>query len=194
MGYDVCDALGFALQIRHWAGQTQDEPTPITQMQLHKLLYYVQGWSLAQYGRPAFGDRIEAWQHGPVVPEVYLAYKSHGSAPLEPARDPPASLGDRDRALVSWVMGLYGRYSAPYLRELTHREPPWQEARAGLAVAEPGSAEITHESMRRFFLEQESRLLGRMGLTRDTLRALRERARSGPQVWFDEAVGRPSRA
>lgn len=33
---------------------------------LHKLLYYIQGWSLAGLGRPAFVHDLEAWRDGPV--------------------------------------------------------------------------------------------------------------------------------
>ena len=44
-----------------------EEGEPMTHMRLQKLLYYVQGWHMAWYGRPLFAERIEAWQHGPVV-------------------------------------------------------------------------------------------------------------------------------
>ncbi|WP_297741448.1 Panacea domain-containing protein [uncultured Tessaracoccus sp.] len=40
------------------------------EVQRQKLLYYVQGWSLAWDGVPMFKDRIEAWKMGPVVPTV----------------------------------------------------------------------------------------------------------------------------
>ena len=48
----------------------------LTNMKLNKLLYFAQGYYLKKYGRPLFDNAIEAWEHGPVVPEVYSAYKS----------------------------------------------------------------------------------------------------------------------
>jgi uncharacterized phage-associated protein len=36
-----------------------EEPTPLTQMQLHRLLYYAQGWSLATRDCPLFQARFE---------------------------------------------------------------------------------------------------------------------------------------
>ena len=46
-------------------------------MKLHKLLYYVQGWSQAWTGRPLFQDAPEAWTYGPVYPKVYAAQNSN---------------------------------------------------------------------------------------------------------------------
>src|SRR5689334_12279943 len=49
----------------------EDEPDYVSHLRLQKLLYYVQGWSLALRGKPMFVERIEAWAHGPVVKNVY---------------------------------------------------------------------------------------------------------------------------
>ena len=43
---------------------------PISNLQLQKILYYIQRDFLRQ-GEAAFSDTIEAWQFGPVVPNVY---------------------------------------------------------------------------------------------------------------------------
>lgn len=46
------------------------ERYPISNLQLQKILYYIQREFLQQ-GMKAFPEEIEAWQFGPVVPEVY---------------------------------------------------------------------------------------------------------------------------
>jgi len=54
----------------------------ITNLKLQKLLYYAQGFHLALFGKPLFRESLEAWQYGPVVPEIYRIYKQYGSSPL----------------------------------------------------------------------------------------------------------------
>ena len=44
----------------------------VTHKKLQKLCYYSQAWHCALYdGTPLFAERIEAWVHGPVIPELY---------------------------------------------------------------------------------------------------------------------------
>ena len=43
----------------------------ITNLKLQKLIYYAQAWFLALHDEALFDDPIEAWVHGPVVPEVF---------------------------------------------------------------------------------------------------------------------------
>ena len=54
----------------------------ISNLKLQKLLYYAQGAHLALRDEPLFGEPIEAWTHGPVVPSVYRQYKQHGGEPI----------------------------------------------------------------------------------------------------------------
>ena len=55
---------------------------PISNLQLQKILYYIQVEFLKTKGVPAFSDEIEAWQFGPVVRAVYQQYCGAGSFPL----------------------------------------------------------------------------------------------------------------
>ena len=57
------------------------EGHPISNLQLQKILYYIQKEFLDN-GMPAFEDEIEAWQFGPVVPQVYRQYCGFGSMPI----------------------------------------------------------------------------------------------------------------
>ena len=50
----------------------------ISNLKLQKLCYYGQGFHLAFYGTRLFPNKIEAWTHGPVIRELYQAYKKHG--------------------------------------------------------------------------------------------------------------------
>ena len=55
---------------------------PISNLQLQKILYYIQLYYLKETGFPAFRDSIEAWQFGPVVPNVYYRFSGNGAMPI----------------------------------------------------------------------------------------------------------------
>ena len=57
--------------------------SPISNLQLQKILYYVQVDFLKRNGEPLFSENIEAWQFGPVVPEAYNRFCGFGSLPIE---------------------------------------------------------------------------------------------------------------
>lgn len=54
---------------------------PISNLQLQKILYYIQKDFLRR-GKIAFLDDIEAWQFGPVIPNVYYHYCGYGAMPI----------------------------------------------------------------------------------------------------------------
>ena len=54
---------------------------PISNLQLQKILYYIQKEFLKS-NEIAFSDNIEAWQFGPVVPNVYYHYCGYGAMPI----------------------------------------------------------------------------------------------------------------
>lgn len=58
-----------------------NDKCPISNLQLQKILYYIQREFLQQ-GAKAFSEEIEAWQFGPVVPEVYKQYCGFGAIPI----------------------------------------------------------------------------------------------------------------
>lgn len=58
-----------------------DNGSPITNLQLQKILYYIQKNFLSR-NTVAFPDDIEAWQFGPVVPNVYYYFCGYGAMPI----------------------------------------------------------------------------------------------------------------
>lgn len=118
----------------------------ISNLKLQKLAYYAQGFCLALYDRPLFPERIEAWQHGPVVPELYHAYKEHGSGPIPAPKDLDFDrYTPEERELLDEVYEVYGQFSAWKLRNMTHEEAPWKN------MQDSGSGEISHASLSEFF-------------------------------------------
>jgi uncharacterized phage-associated protein len=106
----------------------EDEPEWLTQMRLHKLLYYAQGWHLATAGSPLFASHIEAWKFGPVVRSVYPAFADYGGQPIPPheAGASDENLDAQTRLFLSSIWNGYKQYSANELSRKTHSELPWR--------------------------------------------------------------------
>ncbi len=55
-----------------------NDDCPISNLQLQKILYFIQVDALKRTGAPAFSDDMEAWRFGPVAPEVYYFFCGYG--------------------------------------------------------------------------------------------------------------------
>jgi uncharacterized phage-associated protein len=138
-----------AIEAAHYFLSKQDRDEPdISNLKLLKLVYYAQAWSLAYRGRPLFGDQIEAWKHGPVVPEIYHQYKHYGRGAIAKLETSP-ELPELDRELLDMVYTEFGRFSAWHLRVETHAESPWKEA-----YHRNANAPISMDSIGRYFREK----------------------------------------
>lgn len=117
-------ALDIAKYFIHCANLEQEGL--VTNLKLQKLLYYAQGFHLAVFDKPLFSEDVQAWAYGPVVPDVYQEYKSHGRDPLPDAKDfSDEILGEDTRVLVDEVYSVFGKYTATALANATHQELPW---------------------------------------------------------------------
>ena len=138
----------------HLAAEGGEEPDFLSHLRLQKLLYYVQGWSLAMRGRPMFPDRIEAWAHGPVVRDVYRRFADKGRRAIMPddfEDQGEFELNAEDRELIGSIWDVLKDHSAFSLRKMTHDEPPWADAHAGYGAADRCEVEITQDAMRDYF-------------------------------------------
>jgi uncharacterized phage-associated protein len=119
----------------------------LTQLKLQKLLYYCQGYYLAIQQTPLFSDEIQAWEHGPVVRNVYDQYTEKGIYIVE---DPKGGkrdlLTEEEQSICLEVLEVLGQFSAWRLREMTHKEAPWVEA---FSVGK--STPISQESLKSYF-------------------------------------------
>lgn len=102
----------------------------ISNLKLQKLLYYAQGFTLAATDMPLFDNAIEAWQHGPVVAEIYHKYSMFGSSNISmPIGIDLTSISENAdiKEMLNEVYNVYGQFSAWKLRDMTHEERPWRE-------------------------------------------------------------------
>jgi len=166
------------------AQEQPDDPDYLTPLKLQKLLYFVQGWYLAQTGAPLFRDEIRAWRDGPVVESVYSAYKHLGKNPITtPPAEPPELTPDA-KAIVETVWDRYKAYSAFKLSDMAHEEMPWKKARGGLSRFDSSDKVIPLRDLESEFKGKVEKARQRLIAHAKEIRAMaRERTRRTAPWW-----------
>lgn len=95
------------------------ENVPISNLQLQKILYYIQKEFLHKRGTIAFNDSIEAWQFGPVVPRVYYFFSGAGSMPILMQYN--IKIGKDDKKLIDSIVEEKRSLNPWEMVEDTHR-------------------------------------------------------------------------
>ncbi len=119
--------------------------TPLTPMQVNKLVYISHGYSLAVLDKSLIDDRIEAWKYGPVIPIVYYKFKQYGGDIIDRLGYCKTSLSDNvllterkkfftiaidltKKNIVDFVFSKYSNYRGTQLSVITHeKNTPWAE-------------------------------------------------------------------
>lgn len=123
---------------------------PVSNLSLQKLLYFAHGLFLIARGSPLVSGYFEAWEYGPVHPQVYGAFKAAGNQPIRfratrrifPAGTTKPIEPVRDQHVETIAAGLIetlGRLPPRRLVDLSHATGgPWahivNEARTGAGL------------------------------------------------------------
>lgn len=122
------------------------------EMHAHKLLYYAQAWNLAWDGEPLFDEEIQAWEQGPVLPDV----RRNRSWELSPSED--VDLTPQQKENVRAVAAYYAHVGAGRaLSALTHEESPWRLTWGDYPPGWRGNDTIQRSLMRREYTLQSAR-------------------------------------
>ena len=119
---------------------------------LQKLCFYAQAWSLAWTEKPLFEEEFEAWSNGPVCPTLFYEHKGKFSVDKQ-----DISYGNSDRLTadqketIDIVLRDYGDMEPYDLREQTHHEAPWQDARGDLPEGARSNTIITKSAMGEYY-------------------------------------------
>lgn len=155
MAYDARAVANYFLKLAKSEGRFLDP------MGIQKLVYFAHGWHLAILGAPLVNQAIEAWDYGPVIPDIYHAFKEFGSGwisrpalVLSPGsrtvyewldpQIPNTPENERTLALLRRVWETYKGYTSVQLSNLTHtNNSPWTLARnrEQMVIANPDIAE-----------------------------------------------------
>ncbi len=137
-----------ALDVAQFILEKKGDMSP---MKLQKLVYYCQAWSLVFDDRPMYHEPVQAWVHGPVIPELYQKHRGTFEISAKDVNGNIHTLDGEARKTVDGILEVYGDQTPFTLRLLTHQEPPWLEARKGLDPEDRSSREISLESMNQYY-------------------------------------------
>ena len=146
----------------------------VSPLKLQKILYYQQAWHLVFFSKneqdlkPLFSEKPQAWINGPVYPSIFAEYRNsvngmcehmgyqhfdvnEENANTELRRLLNEGLNEDEQNLFNQVIDLYGSLHQSKLVLMTHSEDPWIIHRGDLGPLERSTAEITFESMYKFY-------------------------------------------
>src|SRR5690606_11621309 len=136
----VKDILTNASALLSYYSKVFSEHDDMTEMKMHKLLYFAQKQHYKNFGEWLFNDDFEGWVHGPVNKKVRNSYF------YLPDLD-NVELTLEEEFTIREVIYDYGKYSAGALRNLSHKDIAYSISRDGLDEYEPGSEIIKKENM-----------------------------------------------
>lgn len=120
-------------------------------MKLQKLCYYSQAWSLVWDEKPLYREPIQAWANGPVTYALFDKHRGKFRVSGEDISGNPDSLAPEQVDTINAVRDGYGHLSGQQLSDLTHRERPWIDARAGLPDGHRSEVIIDLDSLQDFY-------------------------------------------
>ena len=144
-GFDMATVFDTAKYILEKLG-------PVSAWKLQKLCYYAQAWSIAWTDEPLFKEDFQAWANGPVCPPLYAMHRGQYVVSADDiGNGDGSSLTDDQRDTVDRVLEHYGSWEPYELREQTHSEAPWKDARGDLPEGASSIEPITKESMGEYY-------------------------------------------
>ncbi|SIS49202.1 Panacea domain-containing protein [Salimicrobium salexigens] len=104
---------------------------PVSNLQLQKILYYLQLHYLGKKGEPLLAEPIEKWKFGPVIPNVYHEFKRFGSSPISFMIEDELFMedefvDDEDEKFIDVVVNNLSNKDGFYLVKKTHQHSPWK--------------------------------------------------------------------
>ena len=129
---------------------------------LQKLLYYAYAWSLAllnddpsDLSNRLFDSPIEAWVHGPVIPEVYFEYKPYGWDNIPQIHNFDSSVFSEETLnILEQVWNVYGTLTGNQLEAISHKEEPWLKARKDIPAYAASTNKLSDSVIFEYFNQQ----------------------------------------
>ncbi len=131
----------------------------INHLKVQKILYFLEGYHLAVFGKSLIEGQFQAWKYGPVVPEVYQQYKTnsilYNNIKKQELSDCfVCGLSGEQLWLVNYVIDVCNKFDADMLRDITHQQIPWVDARQGLNENENSNRIISKKQIQQWFKKE----------------------------------------
>ncbi|MEQ3670401.1 MAG: type II toxin-antitoxin system antitoxin SocA domain-containing protein [Pseudophaeobacter sp.] len=135
----------------------------ITQIDLQKICYFLNGHHLIEHDQPMIASTFEAWDYGPVQRSLYNQFKKFGSQPItelatafDPIRRKPKELPqvktNSVRATIATHLSKYLGIPSFELVEMTHKpETPWSRTRSDAQTSANIGLRITNSMIAEHF-------------------------------------------
>lgn len=118
-----------------------------TSMNLQRLCYYAQVWSLGWDNTVLFEEDFEAWPSGPVCPELYNIFSLPKDFNVDVEKLKPYISGycfsEDEKETLDVIIKNYGDKEPHWLSELVRKEDPWRKTRGSLSIKEPSHVIIS---------------------------------------------------
>ena len=125
-------------------------------MELNCMLYFIQGFYLAFYGKVLFPEFPEATKNGPVyaVLEVFFEdfrYDFIKDSKYYFIKEQYMGIEDNVEVICNLVLQGIGHFSSAYLKKCIFQERPFLNARSGLDLQDDYHFTIDKEDMQKYF-------------------------------------------
>lgn len=100
-------------ELRNWG---------ISNLELQKVLYVAQMYHLGMTNTPLIAEAFEAWDYGPVVPDVYARAKGFGKSAIPNVFHwvPPVPEGTNEMATLKAISASTKNFTPGQLVDITH--------------------------------------------------------------------------
>lgn len=116
--YSAMDIAKYAVSRRYKSDR------PISNLQLQKILYFLQVIFASKTGSLLFADQFEAWPYGPVIREVYVEFADCGGFPIR--REFDIDVDRRTKPFLDAGIDTLAEKSPWDLVRISHAEgSPW---------------------------------------------------------------------
>ena len=119
---NVIDISEYILQYANNKGQT------ITNLKLQKILYYIQGYIMTKFDKPAFEDEFVHWQYGPTCKKAYFNYSINRSESIVPNYKKECFIPCEMKIVINKVIDKCLEKTVQELINMSISESPWKNS------------------------------------------------------------------
>lgn len=133
-----------------------EEEGEISIWKLQELCYYCKVWDIALEGRKLFPEYFEAWQDGPVCPELFRAYKSNSFIDSSLLKEGDSTaISNKDADVIRAVLKHYENFDEETLQLKACYERPWLETIGSLSENARCGVMLDENTIDRFYSASE---------------------------------------